>query len=77
MYVSWIQGFISGKNSMNGGNKGGNTSYESLYYSVIKHCRENPMDKLDMAVNEIYYNQLYYCYQVLINLYIYYLITLK
>ena len=59
LYVSWIQWFISWKNSMNGSDKGKNTSYESLYYSVIKYCRENPIKRLSDAVEEIYQYQIY------------------
>ena len=57
-FVTWIQGYISGKNSMNGSQKSRGISHEALYFSVINYCRKKPLDMIADAVDEIYNNQL-------------------
>jgi len=54
MRISWIHGYITAKNSASGAFKGKGVSADSIYYSIIKYCRENPLKDLDDASRHIY-----------------------
>ena len=55
---SYIQGYITGLNYANDSSKGEGVKSASLYYAVIKFCKENPFKGIHHAAEEIYFNQL-------------------
>tara|TARA_B100001057_G_scaffold372874_1_gene377226 strand:+ start:247 stop:528 length:282 start_codon:yes stop_codon:yes gene_type:complete len=55
---SYIQGFITGLNYAKDKYKGKGVKSSSLYYSVIKFCKENPLKEIHQAAEDIYFNQL-------------------
>ena len=55
---SYIQGYITGLNYANDSSKGKGVKSNSLYYSVIKFCKENPLKGIHDAAEEIYFYQI-------------------
>tara|TARA_Y100000768_G_C23933343_1_gene661278 strand:+ start:335 stop:670 length:336 start_codon:yes stop_codon:yes gene_type:complete len=52
MTTSWIQGYITARNYENNVRKSADP--DSLYYAVVKYCKENPLDDIDDAAKDIY-----------------------
>ena len=53
--ASWMQGYFTGRNYVNDIQMGKNYDYDTLYFLVLKYCRDNPSDFLSHAAEEIYY----------------------
>ena len=52
---SWVQGYFTGRNYENSVQRGEDYDYDTLYFLVLKYCRDNPSKKLSNAVEDIYY----------------------
>ena len=52
--IQWLLGCITGRNYATDDLKGGDIEYLSIYYSVIKYCRNNPLNDLDDAMAHTY-----------------------
>ena len=50
--LTWLQGYISARNYIDNADK--TAEYESLYFAVIKFCKENPLKDLNDAARDIY-----------------------
>ena len=53
--ASWIQGYFTGRNYGNDIQKGRDYDYDTLYFLVIKYCKDNPSKHLSTAAEDIYY----------------------
>ena len=56
--MQWVLGYITARNYERDATKGKNISSDSIYYSIIKYCRENPLKDLDDASIHLYRNVL-------------------
>jgi len=44
MIKSWVQGYMTARNYENNSTKGKGVNIDSIYYALIKYCRENPLE---------------------------------
>ncbi len=52
--AQWVLGYITGRNYASNQKKGKDIDYDSIYYSIIKFCRENPFKSLNDSVIYLY-----------------------
>ena len=50
----WALGYITARNYASSQLKGAGISYDSIYYSIIKFCRENPLKDLNDSLIYLY-----------------------
>ena len=60
MYIAWMQGYLSGIDSDTSDqiSRLKNVSKDSLYYSVINRCKDEPLEDFYEAVLWVYLNKL-------------------
>ncbi len=51
---NWALGYITGRNYETGSNVGKQIDENSIYWSVVKYCEENPLDKTNHAMEIVY-----------------------
>ena len=50
MMTAYVNGFLTGRNYETNGNVGKGVDNESIFYALLKYCRENPLkDNVDAA----------------------------
>ena len=54
----WLEGYIHARNYENNSSKGKGVSIDSIYYALIKYCRENPLEYSNDGAIYIYDNKL-------------------
>tara|TARA_B100000809_G_C14666176_1_gene361451 strand:+ start:23 stop:331 length:309 start_codon:yes stop_codon:yes gene_type:complete len=51
---SWLQGYMTARNYENNSKKGDGVNLDSIFYALIKYCRENPLKNSNDAALYIY-----------------------
>lgn len=51
-YRSWIQGYVSAMNNHLGADR--YSDIDSMYYQVLKYCKDNPLDMVADGVIDLY-----------------------
>ena len=52
--IRWMSGYISGRNYETDGRVGTGGSHDSLYWAIIKYCKDNPLKVLSDAAEDLY-----------------------
>ena len=50
MMTAYVNGFLTGRNYETNGKVGKGVDHDSIFYALLKYCRENPLkDNVDAA----------------------------